>query len=172
MSSAYSLLKLKSNKDSSWKIASRCAIGNQDSEVEINVSDNTQCSSLLELTDKHLDSFPSSSYCKMEKIQIFKLDTIAKNFFDKNNDVILLKIDTQGFERQVLEGAKNILPNILGIQIELSLTQLYKDEMLYDEMIKYLRSFGYELYAIVPGFTDKNSGRMLQMDGLFLRSQL
>ena len=59
-----------------------------------------------------------------------KLDTITKSFSNGNNDIILLKIDTQGFEKQVIQGAKKILPSILGLQVELSLTQLYKEEMI------------------------------------------
>ena len=168
--SAYSILKLKSDKDVSWQIAPRFAIGDQDSEIEINISEDTQCSSFLDLTDEHLNAFPSSSYCQTEKVQLFKLDTVAEKFFDKNNnDIVLLKVDTQGFEKQVLEGAKNILPRILGLQVELSLTQLYKEEMIYDEMIQYLKRLGYELYAVIPGFTDSKTGKLMQMDGLFLR---
>jgi FkbM family methyltransferase len=168
--SAYSLLKIQSDKDVNWKIAPRCAIGNQDGEIEINISDDTQCSSLLALTDEHLDAFPNSSYSITEKVKVFKLDTVAKNFLNGNSDVILLKIDTQGYEKQVIEGAKEFLPNILGLQVELSLTHLYKDEVLYDEMIVFLSELGFNLYAIIPGFTDTTTGKMLQMDGLFLRN--
>jgi FkbM family methyltransferase len=170
VSSAYSILKLKSDKDINWEIAPRCAIGDQDSEIEINVSNNTQCSSLFALTDEHLDAFPNSAYSTTEKVQVFKLDTVAKNFLNRSSDVILLKIDTQGYEKQVIEGAKEFLPNILGLQVELSLTHLYKDEVLYDEMILFLSELGFNLYAVIPGFTDTKTGKMLQMDGLFLRN--
>ena len=168
--SAYSILKLKSDKDVNWEIASRCAIGDQDSKIEINISDDTQCSSLLSLTSEHLDAFPNSSYSTTEKVQVFKLDNVAKNFLNGNSDVILLKIDTQGYEKQVIEGAKEFLPNILGLQVELSLTHLYKDEVLYNEMVLFLSEVGFILYAIIPGFTDIKTGKMLQMDGLFLRN--
>jgi FkbM family methyltransferase len=86
--------------------------------------------SLLSLTDEHLGAFPNSSYSTTEKVQVVKLDTITKSFSNGNNDIILLKIDTQGFEKQVIQGAKKILPSILGLQVELSLTQLYKEEMI------------------------------------------
>ena len=169
VASAHSILRLKSDKDRNWEIAPRLAIGDQDGQIEINVSEDTQCSSLLSLTDEHLGAFPNSSYTTTEKVQVVKLDTIAKNFLNGNSDITLLKIDTQGFEKQVIQGAKEILPSILGLQVELSLTQLYKEEMLYDEMISYLEQFGFSLYAIIPGFTDIKTGKMLQMDGLFLR---
>ena len=171
-SSAYSILKSNAAKDLNWDIAPRIAIGDQDQEIEINISENTQCTSLLDLTDDLLESFPSSSYTTTEKVQLAKLDTIAGNFFNKENDKILLKIDTQGYEKQVLEGAKEILPHILGVQLELSINQLYKEEILYDEMINYLKQLGYVLYAVMPGYTDKRSGKMLQMDGVFLRDEL
>jgi hypothetical protein len=44
--------------------------------------------------------------------------------------------------------------------------------MLYDEMIVFLEQLGFSLYGIIPGFTDIKTGKMLQMDGLFLRSDL
>jgi FkbM family methyltransferase len=169
VASAYSVLKLKSDKDANWEVAPRFAIGEQDAEIEINVSDNTQCSSLLALTDEHLDVFPGSIYNTSEKIKVLKLDTVAKNFLNGNGDVILLKIDTQGYEKQVIQGTKEFLPKILGLQVELSLAQLYKGEMLYNEMITFLSELGFSLYAIIPGFTDIKTGKMLQMDGLFLR---
>jgi FkbM family methyltransferase len=171
-SSAHSILKSNAEKDLNWDIAPRIAIGDQDQEIEINISENTLCTSFLDLTDDFLESFPGSSYSSTEKVQLARLDNIEGTFFNKENDKILLKIDTQGYEKQVLEGAKGILPHILGVQLELSINQLYKEEILYDAMINYLKQLGYILYAVIPGYTDKRNGKMLQMDGLFLRDEL
>lgn len=78
-----------------------------------------------------------------------------------------MKIDVQGFERQVLAGATEILPQVKGIQLELSLVPLYESQPIYREMIKFLEKLGYELYALVPGFTEHKTGKLLQMDGIF-----
>ena len=70
---------------------------------------------------------------------------------------------------QVLSGASQVLGKIKGIQMELSLVPLYKGQTLFREMLDKLEHLGYELHAIVPGFTDFETGRLLQMDGIFFR---
>ena len=81
---------------------------------------------------------------------------------------ILLKIDAQGYERNVLEGASASLEHIDLLQIELSLVSLYKGEDLIEDMIQYLRTLGYDLIALEDsGFSDPVSGHMMQVDGIF-----
>jgi hypothetical protein len=37
-------------------------------------------------------------------------------------------------------------------------------------MLELCEQFGFYLYGMMPGFYDEQSGRLLQVDGLFLRS--
>lgn len=90
---------------------------------------------------------------------------MEKIFIPDNN--VFLKIDVQGYESQILEGAINILPKIKGIQTELSLVTLYEDQLLFDEMIDYIVRLRFELYDIFPGFRNKQTGRLLQVDAIF-----
>ena len=59
---------------------------------------------------------------------------------------------------------------IIGMQIELSLAHLYEGQSLYHNMLDYIINLGFELYDILPVFSDKKSGRLLQFDGIFFRS--
>ena len=68
-------------------------------------------------------------------IKVDKLDSILNK---KNIFADFLKIDTQGFEKSVLDGAENSLSRISGIQIEMSLSTLYEGELLYMDMIRHL----------------------------------
>jgi hypothetical protein len=76
----------------------------------------------------------------------------------------------QGFEKQVIEGSFQILPLVTGIQIEMSLVPLYDQQMLFEDMLDFMRQIGYELYTIIPNFADRKTGRLLQMDGIFFKS--
>ncbi len=76
----------------------------------------------------------------------------------------------QGFEKQVIEGSFQILPLVKGIQIEMSLVPLYDQQILFEDMIEFMRQLGYELYTIIPNFADKHTGRLLQIDGIFFKS--
>lgn len=80
-----------------------------------------------------------------------------------------MKLDVQGFEMSVLKGAEASLNNIRGLQVELSIEKLYKDGLLYQDMISYIESKGFELYSLENGFSDPKTGKLLQFDGVFFR---
>lgn len=169
LSSAYSQLKAVSRKDPLWEIAPQTAIGNQEGEIIINIAGNSYSSSALPMLDAHLESAPESAYSGSETVKLSRLDTIAKDYIKSETKSIFLKIDVQGLEKQVLEGATAILPLVKGIKLELSLVPLYEGQVLFQEMIDIVEKLGYELYGIEPGFTAEKTGRMLQMDGIFFK---
>ena len=169
LSSAYSQLKAVSKKEPLWEIAPQTAIGNQEGEIIINIAGNSQSSSALPMLDAHLESAPESAYSGSETVKLSRLDTLAKNYIKSETKSIFLKIDVQGLEKQVIEGATAILPLVKGIKLELSLVPLYEGQVLFKEMIDIIEKLGYELYGIEPGFTAEKTGRMLQMDGIFFK---
>jgi len=169
LSSAYSQLKAVSKKEPLWEIAPQTAIGNQEGEITINIAGNSQSSSALPMLDAHLESAPESAYSGSETVKLSRLDTIAKDYIKSETKSIFLKIDVQGLEKQVIEGATAILPLVKGIKLELSLVPLYEGQVLFKEMIDIVEKLGYELYGIEPGFTAEKTGRMLQMDGIFFK---
>ena len=70
--------------------------------------------------------FNKSSFVKKETVNVVTID----NFCKKNNikKIDLLKIDTEGHEAEVLEGASKMLKkNIKYILIEFHFSKLYKD---------------------------------------------
>jgi hypothetical protein len=81
----------------------------------------------------------------------------------------LLKIDTQGFEDEVLAGAGDLLEEFAAIQLELSLVELYAGQKLFHDHYTLLRGHGFSLHIIEPGFSGP-TGRMMQCDGLFVRT--
>jgi hypothetical protein len=97
-----------------------------------------------------------------------RLDEIAREYV-ANSNAAYLKIDVQGYEPQVIDGAMNILSGIKGIQLELSLIPLYEHQALYRDVINKLDGLGYELHALFPVFSDSQTGRVLQMDGVFIK---
>ena len=85
---------------------------------------------------------------------------------------LMIKVDTQGYELEVLKGATGLLPQTVALQLELSLVALYEGAPTLVEMISYAQSQGFELFSIVPGFWDIRNGRSLQVDGFFVRKGL
>jgi FkbM family methyltransferase len=168
LSSAHSELKKNASAFPSWEVAERMAIGDRNSVISINVSGNSFSSSLLPMLATHEDAAPDSKYIGQEEAKIVRLDEMAQSFL-ADNSKCFLKLDVQGFEKQVLAGAENTLRRVVGIQTELSVTPLYEQQALMPEMIKLISDLGFELVDVQPGFADPKTGKLFQVDGIFFR---
>ena len=156
-------------RDGKWEVAERAAIGDRDGEIEIHVSANSYSSSVLEVLDTHLRTAPESRYVGSERMPLRRLDAIAGGYL-RPESVTVLKIDTQGFEDKVLDGAAGILPRIAGIQLELSVVPLYAGQALLPEMLDHLRNLDFTMWGAWPALVEPDSGRLLQLDAIFFRS--
>jgi FkbM family methyltransferase len=155
-------------KDPRWEAAPRTAIGSQNGEIEINVAQNSVSSSILPMKKAHAEAAPESSYIGIERVPLRRLDSVATDYLHPHS-VVFLKVDTQGYEDQVLKGAESILDRIVGIQLELSTVPLYAGQLLYDDFFALLKPLGFELWAVCPVLVDPQSGRLLQLDATFFR---
>jgi FkbM family methyltransferase len=103
---------------------------------------------------KDVQAVPYLDNSSVESIEVITLDTFFENFNDLNIDFI--KIDTEGFEWEVLQGAKNILekykPKI--IQIEFNWHQLFRSHTIFT-FSKILSD--YKVFQLLPnGIIERN----------------
>jgi hypothetical protein len=117
---------------------------------------------------EHVSAAPDSEYIGSEKVKVYKLDTIADQY-SKNAKNIFIKIDTQGFEEKILNGANNFLKKVKGLLVETSLVPLYEGQALFPQIFDKITKQGFELYGVQPAFINKETGRMLQIDAVFFR---
>jgi FkbM family methyltransferase len=167
LSSAFKLLEAKAKGDAAWDIFN-FALGDAEAKQEINIAENSCCSSLLNILPSHEKYVPKSKYIGTEIINVRTLDSIFFNLCKPVNRVYL-KIDTQGFENKVIKGAEKSLGQIDTIQMEMSLVPLYENELLFNDMYSLMTEKGYSLIAIETGFSDQATGQMLKVDGIFRR---
>jgi FkbM family methyltransferase len=163
------LVRRAARRGGSWIIAPRAAVGSGRGRIELNISQNSVSSSILPMRSVHLEAAPQSRYVGKETVDLARLDELATPLIPRARN-IMIKVDTQGYERQVLEGATALLERTAAIQLELSLVPLYDGAPSFVELTGYVQQLGYELFSIVPGFRDRRSGRLLQMDGFFVRA--
>jgi FkbM family methyltransferase len=171
LSDAHAALVKVASNDPAWTVAPPMALGDEDGTTTINVSANSFSSSLLPLGDLHRQAAPQSEFVGTEEVQLSRLDTVLPTLIALDGKAVFLKLDVQGFETSVLRGATELLKGVRGVQIELSLVTLYEGQDLYMDVIGAMVELGFELYAIEGGFTDPQSGRMLQADGIFFRPE-
>ena len=141
------------------------AIGDKNVKTKINVSKNLVSSSILGITKECTNIAKSAKYIKTQDCELRKLDFFYNKFKGKN---VFLKVDTQGFEEEVIKGATKTLKDVKVIIMELSFVELYTKQKLISSMIDLMDKKGFVLYALLPGFADELTGRMFQMDGVFV----
>lgn len=168
LSAAHAALTARAAGDPKWRVHPRVAIGDTDGTIDINVSGNLFSSSILPMLDAHTAAADNSAYVALETVPIARLDAVAGPYLD-GCAAPFLKIDTQGFEKHVLDGASAILPRLRGVLSELSLVPLYEGQPLWLDMLSRMKEEGFTLWRIQPGFTDPRDGRTLQVDAIWFR---
>jgi FkbM family methyltransferase len=156
-------------QDPDWIAAPCCALGRTSGEARMNVAANSVSSSLLPMHDTHLRAEPDSRYVAGETVRVERLDAFA-GLLAPMSGKLLLKVDTQGYEEEVLAGAGKLLESVSAMQLELSVTPLYQGAPSMRRVLELCADFGFELHGVIPGFYDEQSGGLLQMDGLFLKN--
>ncbi|MCO7239613.1 FkbM family methyltransferase [Aeromicrobium sp. CnD17-E] len=166
LAAAHADLVRAAASDPRWETR-HTALGDTTGRQEIHVASNSDSSSLLPMADQHRASSPDIQMVGTETIEVSRLDDVAADVLGEARTPFL-KIDTQGFERAVLEGAETTVPRLVGLQLELSFVTLYEGGMLANEAISWAYDHGFVLVGLDQGFTDPG-GAVLQADGVFLR---
>ena len=164
---AHQKLSLNAEKDSLWTVHPRCAVGSSAGTTKINISKNSYSSSILPMLDAHSSAAPESVYVGAVETPVITLESVFEKYRNQSERTFL-KIDTQGFESEVLTGCLSKLPHITAIQIELSTVPLYEGQKLYRYFFDFFESKDFYLWSILPGFANSTTGQHLQFDAVFV----
>ncbi|HET9419551.1 MAG TPA: FkbM family methyltransferase [Nocardioides sp.] len=167
LTGAYRELAGRAKRDHRWTPL-RTAVGSEPGTTTINVAANSFSSSVRTMTDAHLSNAPGSEYISTETVDVTTVRDLVKEHSVVPSRA-LLKIDTQGFEDEVLAGAGDHVDEFAAIQLELSMVELYEGQSLFDDHYASMRDHGFRLHIMEPGFAGR-TGQMLQCDGLFVRN--
>jgi FkbM family methyltransferase len=163
---AHERLRAAAADDGAWETR-RLALGDTTGEADLHVAANEGASSsLLAMTAAHVQSAPDAGVVGSERVPVSRLDEVALPVGER----LFLKLDVQGAERAVLDGAAETLRRVRAIESELSLVELYEGQALFAEQLARLGEAGFALWGLRPSFADPQTGRLLQADGLFVRA--
>lgn len=166
---AHGSLAIAARGHSRWIVASRCAVGATVGTAELHIAGNSVSSSLRPMLDTHQSAAPNSVYVRSETCDIVTMEDLFSQHVQATDRGIFMKADVQGHESEVLRGAAKVLPRIDAIQLEMSLVPLYEGESMFIDQVLAMKSRGYALWQVEPGFMDNRTGRLLQVDGTFVR---
>jgi hypothetical protein len=134
----------------------------------MHVAGDLYSSSILPATTLLERAAPSSKCVRVERVPVSTVDAVFA-LYAGGFARPFLKIDAQGYEWDVLNGAESTLDRFVGIQAEMSLVELYEGQRLFLDYLTRLRDQGFRLAALFPGFVDNSSGHLLQVDAVFFR---
>jgi FkbM family methyltransferase len=150
-----------------WEVR-HAAIGDTDGTTEINISKNGASSSIAEMLPTHERLNADSKYTGKETITLHQLDTVLPEIA-RPGDRILLLLDVQGFEPQALAGAKNSLPGLAGVQLEVGFRPTYATGFDIPGAFAAMSGHGFTPCYVEPAWKDPKSCVFYQVDVLWFR---
>lgn len=166
IASVYQRLQSRAKGDARWTTI-HTGVGDRDERRSINVSDATVFSSFLGLSDYSAEKFEIARTTRTEEVDVVRLDT----YLERNPlppGPAYLKIDTQGFEKEVLVGAGDSLGRFKLVQAELAVRQLYEmqDDWLF--LVHWMAERGFRVVAAKENGFDHDRVELLELDIVFL----
>jgi FkbM family methyltransferase len=165
LASAYRELEAAAAEDSLWQ-THRLALGDSAGELTMNVSEASIFSSALPILDQAVATAPQAKPVATETVTVTRLDDLLQNEMSR---CLAIKIDVQGFERQVLAGGPASIEKARIVELELSPSPVYDGQMLLMETVERMQDAGLVLSLTENLFPDFASGRSLQFNGVFVR---
>jgi FkbM family methyltransferase len=162
---AFQRLQAAAAADSAWTVVQK-AVGDASGTLTLRVARNSVSSSVLEMSERHVEAEPESQAVGSVAVSSISLAEIIESAGAAN---LMVKIDTQGYERQVLASGAASLRSVRLFEIEMSLVELYSGQALFREIDAKMLEAGFRLASIEEGFFDKNTGELLQMDAIYAR---
>lgn len=144
----------------------RYALGSKTANQVINVTARSDSSSLL-TPDAQARLFPGTHAISKKPVRVLALQDILREADIPSPS--LLKIDVQGYEREVLHGAENLLQCFDWIYCEASFVELYLGQPLADEIIAWLAARDFQLVSVSSDVCNLQDGRTVQADFLFCK---
>jgi hypothetical protein len=96
------------------------------------------------------------------------LDVALKGYEIKTP--ILIKIDTQGYELEILRGNRKWIESADAVICEVSFESLYVGQPLFDDIYCFLRSCGFTFKGSLEQLKAVTDRRILQCDAIFTKN--
>jgi FkbM family methyltransferase len=134
------------------------ALGRRDETGTLHVAEYSQCSSFL-------DAAPEThgaplKHAHDEEVSIRALESVFPE---------LKKMDTQGYDLEVIHGAGRALREFVALQAELSFLAIYENMPDYATVLAELTSLGFDVSGFYPAARDEDL-RTIEFDCLLVRS--
>lgn len=159
-----------SDGDENWDVCPY-ALGSKNETKNINVTRSPGLNSFLSPCSDEVQGFwKDGDMVGSEKVQIRRLDDVLDHIPSAEQSNIYLKLDTQGFDLEVLRGAPRWIKRMRALQTEASIKAIYSDMPGYQDTLQILDEYGFEISGMYP-ITLDTALRMIEFDCVAVNSR-
>jgi FkbM family methyltransferase len=160
------LAELSTRFEGSQVVIQALGAAQRKTRMKVPASDKTGTASLMNRI-----GHKSKASAEVRTVEIRPLDDVLPGVLADDGAKLGLKIDAEGYEREILKGAARTLKRTLWIVAEISLAPRFKEDPLFDGVYGELRRHGFVFRDIVD-VTRQGFGDLRRIDGLFVREDL
>ena len=120
--------------------AHQVALGNDEQNVVMYLSDNGLLSSSVLKPKVHLQLHPSVGFPTTEEVEMRRLDS----FVEETKNFNFINMDVQGYELEVLKGGMETLKHIDYVYCEVNRDELYEGNVFIEDLDKFLADYSME----------------------------
>lgn len=166
--SCFKALQTEASMDGSWK-CHNFALGSRTGNVEffLHVA-HTPSSSFLQTTETVVSMLPQTKEQEVVNIECQRLDEWMNDHVAECPPEVLLKLDVQGFESEVLEGASDTLGIVEAVICEVNVKPLYKHQSLFSEIVRKLDEYSLCFHGVLEHGFDSNCN-VNSFDAVFIK---
>ena len=170
--------KLKSAADPKKNKYINSALYKECTTVDFFITKKQQVSSILPPDRDFLNKFPEPERFDILKSEKLTVDTLDNQLSTEEIlDIDFIKIDSQGSELYILQGATETLKDVYGLEIEIEFGRIYEGQPLFPDVDNFLRNRGFVLFDLKPTYWKREEGRrygkkkgqLIYADALYLR---
>jgi FkbM family methyltransferase len=170
VASSFEILKASSENDPDWT-GFAVALGESTCDIEMHVYSASNLNSILRASDYGRQTFKGGlDEVGVQTVRPMRLDDLFSEL-DLSRKRVLLKLDTQGRDLAVMEGARESLPFIAAIQSELAASSLYDGMTTMSRALDSFSSLGFSPSGFFPVVRDPGTMAVIEWDCVMTRSE-
>lgn len=165
-------LRRRVGDDPHWRIVP-LALGREAGRASFNVMESDQFSSFLQPHHGEVQMFVEGNrVVQRVEVEVATLaDLTATLLAESGCSRPYLKLDTQGFDLPIIQGAGEALPRFMALQSEASVKPIYVGAPSFSDLIADVVGRGFEVSAVFPN-NPEHFPLMVEFDCHFVRRDL
>lgn len=163
---AYAELSAACAHDPAWT-AVHAALAATPGPLDMHVTLDSRCSSVL--PPAAIVALPGGAPVGTATVAARTLDDLCDEVVGETEH-LGVKLDAQGYEREILAGGAVALVRARVLELEMALVATYDGAPLVQDLLPALTSQGFSVVSIEPGHRDRTSGQVYDVDVLMERT--